>query len=238
MGQVREAALDSEDAHLRLSLDRANARAEAAETRLAEAEWRCAELQHQLHNMLAVVRSVARRSADTSESVEDYAMHLDGRLSALGRVQGAMAVDPHLRLDLHSLVSDELLSFHAKEGEQVQISGPQILLQARAAGTLGLAFNELATNTVKFGALMSPEGRITVSWHRIEGPEPRLVIDWTERGGPPVSAPARLGFGRTLFERVLPYELRAECALEFEPPGVRCRIDLPLTARIAAEPRA
>ncbi|MEA1834362.1 sensor histidine kinase [Methylobacterium durans] len=235
---VREAELESEDAHLRLSLDKANARAAEAERRLTEAAWRCADLQHQLNNLLAVVRSVARRSAETSESVEEYAMHLDGRLSALGRVQGAIAADPGLRLDLHSLISDELLSFQAKEGEQLQLSGPQIVLQPRAAGTLGLAFHELATNTVKFGALTRPEGRIAVSWRLEAGPEPRLVIDWAERGGPPAVPPARKGFGLTLFERMLPYELKAECALRFERGGVRCRIELPLTQQVGAAPHA
>ncbi|GEP05515.1 hypothetical protein MOX02_35530 [Methylobacterium oxalidis] len=231
-----EAALEPVDADLRLSLEKADARAAEAERRLAEADWRCAELQHQLHNTLAVIRSVVRRSAETGESVEDYAMHLDGRLSALGRVQGAVAADPQMRLDLHSLISDELLSFHAKEGEQVQLIGPQILLQLRAAGTLGLAFHELATNAVKFGALTRPEGRVTVSWRIAPASEPRLVIDWAERGGPGVAPPARKGFGQTLFDRVLPYELKAECALSFGAGGVRCRIDLPFTPRIAAEP--
>ncbi|WP_336489848.1 sensor histidine kinase [Methylobacterium nigriterrae] len=219
---------------------------EAANARAAEAERRCVtlqndkrqlvgELQHQVRNLLAVVRSVARRSGETSESVEAYRMHLDGRLTALARVHGAMVVDPHAKLDLHTLISDELLSYQAKEGEQVDLSGPRILLQPQAMSPLALAFHELATNAVKFGALTRDEGRISVSWQRSDGPEPRLVITWRERGGPPVSPSARKGFGLTLFERVLPYELQAQASLSFAPTGLSCTIELPLSERVVAD---
>ena len=40
-----------------------------------------AELQHRVRNTLGVVRSIARRSSETSSTVEEYAAHLDGRLS-------------------------------------------------------------------------------------------------------------------------------------------------------------
>ena len=86
--------MNTEDTDLRQRLEEATARAAEAEARLAEANARCAELQgqqrelvgalqHQVRNMLTVVRSVAQRSAETSESVEEYAMHLDGRLAGL-----------------------------------------------------------------------------------------------------------------------------------------------------------
>jgi PAS domain S-box-containing protein len=50
-----------------------------------------AELQHRVRNILAVVRSIAHRTADTSDTVEDYAMHLDGRINALARTQTLVA---------------------------------------------------------------------------------------------------------------------------------------------------
>ncbi|WP_336490591.1 sensor histidine kinase [Methylobacterium nigriterrae] len=243
---LSEATLDANDTDLRQRLQKATARADEAERQLADAERHCAalqdekhqlvgELQHQVRNLLAVVRSVARRSGETSESVEDYAMYLDGRLTALARVHGAMVVDPRAKLGLHTLISDELLSYHAKEGEQVDLSGPRILLQPQAVSPLALAFHELATNAIKFGALTRQEGRINVSWQREDGPEPRLVMTWRERGGPPVSPPERRGFSLTLLERVLPYELQAEVSLDFAPTGLSCTIALPLTARIVAE---
>ncbi|KQP91257.1 hypothetical protein ASF60_18605 [Methylobacterium sp. Leaf113] len=237
--------MNAEDTTLRQALAVANAKAAAAERRLIESEARytalqteqhqlARDLQHHVRNMLAVVRAVAQRSAETSESVEDYAMHLDGRLAALARVQGAMTLNPRAKLDLHALISDELLSAQAQEGLQVALSGPPVLLQPQVAGTLGLVFHELTTNAVKFGALSHAEGRITVSWHVSADPWPNLVVTWREQGGPPVAASPRKGFGLGLLEDGLPYELKARADLRFEPAGLACTIILPLSERICA----
>jgi two-component sensor histidine kinase len=61
-----------------------------------------------VRNTLAVVRSIARRTAATSDTVEDYAMHLEGRLDAFARVQGALTRNPSSGVDLTVLVADEL----------------------------------------------------------------------------------------------------------------------------------
>src|SRR3712207_5418388 len=121
-----------------------------------------AELQHRVRNTLAVVRSIARRTGETSTTVEDYAMHLDGRLNAFARTQALVTRDPEAGVDLEYLVADELLAYHAKEADQVRISGPPIRLQPKAAETLGLAVHELATNAVKHGALRARQGRVEV----------------------------------------------------------------------------
>ncbi len=91
-------------------------------TALTRAEERhkllLAELQHRVRNTLGVVRSIARRTAETSASVEDYAMHLEGRLSAFGRVQAAVTRDPSAGVGLATLVAEELLAHAAHEGNR------------------------------------------------------------------------------------------------------------------------
>jgi PAS domain S-box-containing protein len=188
-----------------------------------------AELQHRVRNTLAVIRSIARRTAQTSATVEDYAMHFDGRLDAFARVQAAVTRDPTAGIDLASLVADELLACAAQEGKQVSLSGPDVCLQPKAAETFGLAVHELATNAVKYGALSRPEGHVGVTWHLAdEEGEPRLRFRWTETGASVLSrAPRRGGFGSELLTRTLPYQLGATTTLTFEPGGLRCTIDLP-----------
>jgi two-component sensor histidine kinase len=61
---------------------------------------------------------------------------------------------------------------------------------------------------------------------------PSLEILWIEEGGPLVMTPTRRGFGSRLIERGLAYELDGEVALDFEPTGVRCRVRIPLSARV------
>ncbi|WP_162559842.1 PAS domain S-box protein [Methylobacterium radiodurans] len=194
------------------------------------------ELQHRVRSTLAAVRGLARRTGDTSLTAEDYAAHLDGRLNALTRVLGVIGQDPGAGISLESLVAEELLTNIAHEGEQAFISGPEVLLQPRAAETFGLALHELATNAVKYGALTSAQGRVTVRWW-IEGEErqgaDRLIFDWVETGAQhPVLAPQPGGFGMSLLQDTLPYELEAETTIAFTPQGLACRIALPVTPRV------
>lgn len=189
-----------------------------------------AELQHRVRNTLGVVRSIARRSAQTSSNVDEYAAHLDGRLGALARTQAAVTRDPEAGVDFEFLLADELMAYHAREGEQVRISGPPLRLQPKAAETLSLVLHELATNAVKYGALSQPAGRIEVDW-RIAGDadSPELIFEWRETGGPQVKAPQRKGFGMEILERTLTFELKGRTALRFGTAGVHVTIALPLS---------
>lgn len=194
-----------------------------------------AELQHRVRNTLAVVRSIARRTGETSERVEDYAMHLDGRLNAFARTQAVVTRNPTAGVDLEHMIAEELVSYHAHEGEQLRIEGPPVRLKAKAAETFALAVHELATNAVKYGALSSDKGRIAVAWSLdARDEEARLMFEWRE-GGVALDdvAPRRKGFGMELLERTLAYELGAATTVVFHPTGIVCTIELPLTDRIA-----
>jgi two-component system CheB/CheR fusion protein len=188
-----------------------------------------AELQHRVKNILAVVRSIASRTQETSADLETFVAHFDGRLSALSRTQSVLARNSVGRVDLEELVRDELLSHGAHDDHQIQVGGPQVLLPDRTAEIFALALHELATNAVKYGALSSPKGRVTVSWRIFNTSSgPRLSLEWRESGVAAIDAnPRRRGFGRELLEQGLPYELGAATSLEFLPGGVRCVIEAP-----------
>ncbi|MBR0995087.1 PAS domain-containing protein [Bradyrhizobium japonicum] len=191
-----------------------------------------AELQHRVRNTLGVVRSIARRSAESSTTVEEYASHLDGRLNAFARTQAMVTRDPDGGVDLEYLVIEELSAYNAREGEQMRVSGPKMRFQPKAAETFALAIHELATNAVKYGALSQPSGRVEISWRLDEGTAPaELVFEWREWGGPPVKPPQRRGFGTELLERTLAFEFKGQTDLAFNPAGLRCTITLPLSRR-------
>lgn len=194
-----------------------------------------AELQHRVRNTLAVVRSIARRTGETSESVEDYAMHLDGRLNSFARMQAVVTRNPAAGVDLEHMIAEELVSYHAHEGEQVRIGGPTVRLKSKAAETFALAVHELATNAVKYGALASAGGRIAVTWSLdASDGDARLRLEWRESGvGLDAAKLRRKGFGMELLERTLLYELAAKTTLDFRREGLICTIELPLTERIA-----
>jgi PAS domain S-box-containing protein len=190
------------------------------------------ELQHRVRNTLGVIRSIGRRTAERSETVEDMWSHLEGRIDAFSRVQSVVTRNPEVGLDLKGLIEDELRAHAAREGERVRLAGPDLLLKPRAAETLSLAIHELATNAVKYGALSAATGMLSVTWRRELG---RLELAWEEGGLDGLNlTPSRRGFGMELLQRSLPYELDAETRIEFRPQGLRFTLSVPLGPTVLA----
>lgn len=182
-----------------------------------------AEYQHQVKNLMAIIRSIAHRTVEKSSTLEDFASHFDGRLTALALTQRALARSDSFDMDLEELVREELLRHAVNDG--MVVDGPAARLSQKAAETLGLALHELAVNAVKFGALSVPGGRIAVSWRR-DGKN--LRFEWRESGVVTIDPrPQHNGFGREWIERGVPYQLGARTRLEFLPGGVICTITLP-----------
>jgi two-component sensor histidine kinase len=187
------------------------------------------ELQHRVRNILAVVRSLIARSAETSETVEDLVAHLDGRIAALARIQAVLVRNPGVGVDLEGLVREELLAQSADE-RRLAITGPEVALASKAAELMTLAAHELATNATKYGALSQPDGRLEISW-RIRPGERQdwLELRWAETGVRILaSAPRREGFGVALLKRRLPYELGGRAVMDFRPGGLVCEMTFPL----------
>lgn len=197
----------------------------------AEQSSQLLEFQHRVRNVLALVRSIIRRSGHAAESPDEFASHLEARISAVARTQGALIIDKHTGPELEDLVRTELAANAARD-EQLLIAGPSHRLATRAAETMALAFHELTTNALKFGALTVPDGRIAVSWSIDSS---TLHWSWIESNVHIAqTAPQRRGFGRELIERVLPYELGAATRFTIAADGVRCEIDLPINERTTA----
>jgi two-component system, chemotaxis family, CheB/CheR fusion protein len=181
------------------------------------------DFQRQVRGLLALIRSMVRRMSETSTSVEEYAAHLEGRIGALARIQGFLLRAPDAAVDLEELVRAEFLA-QAVADEQFELSGPRTLLGAEEAATVGLALHELATNSVKFGALASPRGRIRVEWDCSGEKTRRTRLEWHERTEHVIPAISHRGFGFELIERTLPYELGGTSSITLHPTGLQCSI--------------
>jgi len=199
-------------------------------TKLAEQHQRLLqhELQHRVRNTLAVIRSITRRTAATTDSKDEFFMHLDGRIDSFARVQAAVTRDPTSGVDLAFLVAEELRVVGAQEGRGLSIDGPPAALRSKAAETIGLAIHELTTNAMKHGALAHPRGRIEVSWQLVGAQPAMLQFDWRESGLHDLApTPQRIGFGTEILEQTLAYELGAVTTLDYRPSGLHCRISIP-----------
>lgn len=193
------------------------------------------ELQYRVRNMLTVVRSMFASTAAASENLDDLIDHFAGRLDALARTQVILTNSAARTVDLENLIRDELLSVGIHEGPALRIDGPDVVLNAKLGETLGLAFHELTTNALKYGALKVSGGRLDISWKldKDRGDPPKLHLCWAEEGVPVISVnPVRQGFGRELIEEALPFQLGAETKLEFRSGGLRWSISLPLNGEM------
>lgn len=186
------------------------------------------ELQHRVRNIMGMIRSMANRTAGGALTVEDYRSLLEGRLLVLARVQALLTREANAGGSLRSIIESEV-SAQAHHGNQYELSGPDVHLSPKAVEVLSLAFHELATNALKYGAFCVADGRLAVSWTTAEKRGvPWLRVNWVEAGAPLREPPTRRGFGRELIEARIPYELGGRGEIDIGPEGLRCQLEFPL----------
>ena len=211
------------------------ARAEVRERVLAEERQRLLlnELNHRVKNTLASVQSLARQSLVNAKDIDTYYKAFEARLMALSQTHNLLTAQNWEGASLFDILAAELRPYSGGRqggGARFTIQGEQdVRLRPKAAVALGMAFHELATNAVKYGALSTPAGHVALRLRLDDQPsDRRLMIEWTESGGPAVVKPDRQGFGSRLLERGLAGELAGRVRLDYHPTGLSCRMDLPL----------
>ncbi len=187
-----------------------------------------AELDHRVKNMLANVNAVLRMSAQGTRSVAEFAEAVDARIHAMATAHNLLQRARWDGADL-ALLCEQVLAPYRSQTGNIRLEGVPLTITPQAAQSIVLAFHELATNAVKYGALSVPEGCVSVNWRRIQGQAAadHARILWHESGGPPVAAPARKGFGLTILQDMIAYALDAAVNCEFHPTGFTWSIDGP-----------
>ncbi len=189
------------------------------------------ELNHRVKNSLATVQSMASQTFRASASVGEAKDAFSMRLHALSLIHEMLTEANWDSVDLRQIAARTLHAHLGPERDRVSIRGPRVDLSPKAGSSLAIALNELATNAIKHGALSGAEGRVEIEWAVSEGADgPELVLDWWESGGPPVSEPARRGFGERLLRRGLPADIEGTVDLVYAPTGVTCSIRAPMEA--------
>lgn len=185
------------------------------------------ELQHRVKNMAAVIRAIARKTAESSDDLGDFRARFDGRLGALVRAHAAMSRTTEEGVDLEEIIRDALLE-NAPAASNWSVDGPNVRLAPSLTETLALVFHELAVEAALAGALNGSDGRVAVTWS-VQGPDDgRLVLDWREDGAPDRRVPEGFAFCRELLDRALPYQFSAQADATVGPQGLHCRIEAPL----------
>lgn len=198
----------------------------------ARQELLIAELNHRVRNILGVIRGLIRQSQPSEAVVKDFVKLVDGRIHALARAHNQITDDHWGPAPMQALIDAEAAAF-VDERERVISEGVPILLNPQAYSTMALVVHELVTNSTKYGSLSAPNGQVRISWQRNEAND--LILRWCESGGPPVKAPTRKGFGTTIIDRSVPYDLGGSASIDYKASGVEAEFRIP--ARHVSEPR-
>lgn len=185
------------------------------------------ELVHRSKNMLTLVQAMMRQLARENTTVEDFQKEVDHRLRGLGMSISALSEVQWQGLPMRKLVETHLHVF-GKVGEQVKLDGDDFLLSPEAVQNFGLIIHELATNSIKYGALSVPTAHVDLSWRRkTSADHDQLTIDWNEVGGPPAVKPTRSGFGTTITKRHAEGAFSAVITTEYAKAGFRWTLVAP-----------
>lgn len=240
---AQEVVLSAENDSLRLLLEQAGIDAEtlliqagidAKEREAADKLQKLilGELHHRIKNTLATVSAIASQSFRAAPSIEAGQKAMEGRLTALGRAHDLLMQVSWASASLTHTFSSATEPYDSQGGRRFHFNGPDLRITSGAVIALAMTFNELCTNTTKFGALSVPAGRVEIAW-TIDEPKQRLRLVWTESGGPAVEPPVRQSFG-TRMMKSLGQQLNGQVQLAYQPSGFIYSLDVPLSSVAAA----
>jgi PAS domain S-box-containing protein len=185
------------------------------------------ELNHRVKNNLATVQAIAVQTLRGAESPRETREAFLDRIGALAAAHDILTREQWDGVGIEE-IAQGVLNPLTGDGGRIRYQGPHVRLAARTALSLSMAFHELGTNALKYGALSRQDGTVQIVWDLETGAQPVLALTWTEHGGPAVVSPAHRGFGSRLLERGLAAELNGEVALRFDPQGLTCKLRAPL----------
>ena len=189
------------------------------------------ELNHRVKNTLATVQSIIWHALRIPSDRNTIREAIEPRLFAMARSHDLLTRENWKSVGLLDVVRDTLDPFEVAIGkkDRINIAGTNTRFPPKSAMALAIAFNELATNAVKFGALSNEAGSVHIDNRLEHMPNgDQLVITWREKDGPPVVAPDYNGFGSRVLGHGLAHELGGKVDLNYLPTGLVCTMNFPL----------
>lgn len=181
------------------------------------------EMSHRVKNLLAIATGLTQITSRSAASVEEMTGQLTQRLTSLGRAHDLVRPLPGEQ-GKAALLGDlmaVLLSPYEETGAfsgRIRVAVPRMGVGEATATTLAMVVHELATNSVKHGALSAHEGTLDVSGRTEEG---EVHVIWAETGGPSVErTPKMTGFGSRMIQRSVTSQLAGSLCYDWQPTGL------------------
>lgn len=186
------------------------------------------ELVHRSKNILTLVQAMIRQLGRENKSIPEFQKEVDHRLRGLGMSIRALAEVQWQGLPIRKLIETHLDVF-GTVAERFVLAGDDFMLSPEAAQNFGLVVHELTTNSIKYGALSAPSGKITVRWRPVEKDGRQMLhLVWTETGGPPAQEPSRKGFGTTVIKRHAEGAFGGNVTTEYRESGFEWALEAPM----------
>ena len=184
-----------------------------------------AELNHRVRNILTLIRSLIGQSKSESQSIEQFADIVGGRIQSLAMAHDQITRQNWSPASLKALIRAEADAYLSSKADRIVISGPDALIKPEAFTVFALVIHEMMTNSAKYGSLCDSSGTVEIGIEFDRHTD--LCVAWRERGGPPVQAPERRGFGSTIIERSIPFELKGTAEIRYGVGGVEADFCIP-----------
>jgi len=186
------------------------------------------EMRHRIKNVFSVVSGlIAMAQRESQAAGTDFTpTALQERLGALARASDAVFInetsaDPdNSPVNIHTVITSVLEPYACR----CEIGGNEAFVSPKEVTTLALFLHELATNSVKYGALSADRGRVAVGWTT----EGNLIqLTWAERDGPKIlRSPVSLGFGTNMVDRVI-RSAQGQVERNWSPEGLNVALSFP-----------
>lgn len=181
------------------------------------------EMSHRVKNLLAIATALTNLTSRSTTTAQEMATELTARLGALGRAHDMVRPLPghQGRAALLGDLISVLLAPYDADGAfsgRIRVAVPRMGVGEKAATTLALVIHELATNSLKYGALSIEPGTLDISGSADEN---SVYLAWTERGGPTVMPPTgNEGYGSKLLARSVAGQLGGSIATDWSSEGI------------------
>lgn len=186
------------------------------------------ELTHRSKNLIAVISAISHQLAKTSSSLKEFDARFSSRLQALAGIHDITIRNDWRGCAVRELVLSQLAHCDDLLNKRIFLEGKPAALSASACQYVGMAFHELCTNALKYGALSGDDGSVTIRWSsEPAAPAGNLTITWTERGAPPVVAPTREGFGHRVTTEIIAQALDTKVDEGFGSQGYHWSVVVP-----------
>ncbi|MEM7666493.1 MAG: PAS domain-containing protein [Pseudomonadota bacterium] len=194
-----------------------------------ERELLAGELAHRIKNVFSVITGLITMNARGDANREAFGRELADNILALSKAQDfALRMDTTNGENLQDLLTVLMAPYGNAGSSPVSIHGDEVTFGRRAATPLALIFHEMATNSAKYGALGTSEGKVSIGI-ALETAQDKGVISitWHEAGGPPVKAPEGEGFGSRLMRMTITNQLGGTVTRDWHEDGLVAKIIIP-----------